>query len=247
MEQAESVRILRTTYTETSLDAELVQCRSMRAWQHLVKRTEYCSDYMQRSKAILHSRNSAFPTVYSGKARGTNRGDTTDLRLMTSTCYTSAEPGPVTPTERLNLIPAITTAPWLDGFDLSLPELYWRKNLGAICKGIWPTNNGANMDKHLVDIQSFWISLPEGATTKAIPRPVLDYWRQKYAHKLFGLFPHAEVLAASKKAQDRLRRLGIDFVGCGAVTKPGCNFKDIKDSWPRTGKLISELLKQDDG
>jgi len=171
--------------------------------------------------------------------RGYNGPAPDDVHVL----YVSAEPGPVTPTERLNLLPAITAAPWLDGFDLSLPEHYWRKNLESICKSIWPNDTVANMDKHLGGMQSFWISLPEGATTKAIPRPVLDYWRQKYAHRLFGLFPHAVVLAAGKKAQDRLRRLGIDFVGCGAVTKPGCNFKNVKDSWPRAGKQISDLLK----
>jgi hypothetical protein len=100
------------------------------------------------------------------------------------------------------------------------------------------------MDSHLGGMQSFWVSLPEGATTKSIPRPVLDYWRVKYAYRLFGLFPNAVVLAAGGKAQERLRRLGIDFVGCGAVTKPGCNFKKVKDSWSRAGKTICEQLKQ---
>ena len=103
------------------------------------------------------------------------------------------------------------------------------------------------MDRHLGGMQSFWISLPEGATTKAISKPVLDYWRQHYAHRLFGLFPHAVVLAAGGKAQERLRRLGIDFIGCGAVTKPGCNFKKVKESWPVAGKAIKDLLQQMSG
>ena len=158
--------------------------------------------------------------------------------------YISAEPGPVTPTERLNLIPAITTGPWIDGFDLRLQEHYWRKNLEVICGSIWPENTVENMDKHLGGMQSFWISLPDGATTKAIPRPVLEYWRQHYAHRLFALFPHAVVLAAGGKAQERLRRLGIDFIGCGAVTTPGCNFKKVKDSWPVAGQGIRDLLQQ---
>lgn len=156
--------------------------------------------------------------------------------------YISAEPGPVTPIERHSLIPAITTGPWIDGFDLNLPEHYWRKNLQVICNSIWPENTVEQMDKHLGGMQSFWISLPEGATTKAIPRPVLDYWRQHYSHRLIDLFPHAVILAAGNKAQERLRRLGIDFIGCGAVTKPGCNFKKVKDSWPLAGKSIKDLL-----
>ena len=73
---------------------------------------------------------------------------------------------------------------------------------------------------------------------------MLDYWRQKYAHRLFGLFPRAVVLAAGGKAQTRLRQLGIGFVKCGAVTKPGCNFPSVKESWARAGKAIFELLKQ---
>ena len=174
--------------------------------------------------------------------RGYNGPAPEDVEVL----YVSAEPGPVTPTERLNLIPAITNAPWLDGFDLYLQEHYWRKNLKVICDSIWPTDTVANMDKHLGGMQSFWISLPEGATTKSIPRPVLDYWRQHYAHRLFGLFPDAVVLAAGLKAQDRLKRLGIDFVGCYAVTLPGSNTKKNKDSWPVAGKAISNLLKEVD-
>jgi len=158
--------------------------------------------------------------------------------------YVSAEPGPVTATERLNLMPAITTGPWIDGHNLSLNEHYWRKNLVKICSYIWPEKTVEHMDRHLGGMQSFWVSLPEGATTKSIPKPVLEFWRLKYAHKLFGLFPHAVVLAAGGKAQERLRRLGVDFIGCGAVTKPGCNFKKVKESWPRAGKEISAFLKQ---
>jgi len=91
--------------------------------------------------------------------RGYNGPAPEDVEVL----YVSAEPGPVTPTERLNLIPAITNAPWLDGFDLYLQEHYWRKNLKVICDSIWPTDTVANMDKHLGGMQSFWISLPEGA------------------------------------------------------------------------------------
>jgi len=47
--------------------------------------------------------------------RGYNGPPPDDVHVL----YVSAEPGPVTPTERLNLLPAITAAPWLDGFDLS--------------------------------------------------------------------------------------------------------------------------------
>jgi hypothetical protein len=47
---------------------------------------------------------------------------------------------------------------------------------------------------------------------------------------------------AGKKAQDRLRRSGIAFIGCGAVTKPGCNFKNVRESWPVAGRAIAELL-----
>jgi hypothetical protein len=175
--------------------------------------------------------------------RGYNGPPPEDVQVL----YVSAEPGPVTPTERLNLIPAITNAPWLDGFDLNLQEHYWRKNLEVICESIWPTDTVANMDTHLGGMQSFWVSLPEGATTKAIPRPALDYWRQHYAHRLFGLFPDAVVLAAGLKAQKRLKRLEIDFIGCGAVTKPGCNFKKVKESWPVAGKAISDLLNHAGG
>ena len=125
--------------------------------------------------------------------------------------------------------------------------VFGRKNLMEICSHIWSEDTAKQMDRHLGGMQSFWVSLPEGATTKSISRPVLDYWRQKYAHRLFGLFPHAVVLAAGGKAQERLRRLGIDFIGRGAVTKPGCNFKKVKDSWPRAGTEIADLLRQVDG
>jgi hypothetical protein len=172
--------------------------------------------------------------------RGYNGPSPEDVQVL----YVSAEPGPVTPTERLNLIPAITNAPWLSGFDLSLQEHYWRKNLEVICESIWPTDTVENMDKHLGGMQSFWISLHEGATTNAIPKPVLDYWRQHYAHRLFGLFPHAVVLAAGLKAQKRLDQLNIKYISCGAVTRPGCNFKTVKDSWPVAGKEIKDLLQQ---
>lgn len=175
--------------------------------------------------------------------RGYNGPAPEDVQVL----YVSAEPGPVTPTERLNLIPAITNAPWLDGFDLSLQEHYWRKNLEVICSSIWPENTVEQMDKHLGGMQSFWIYLPEGATTDAIPKPVMDYWRQHYAHRLFGLFPHAVVLAAGLKAQKRLDQLNIKYISCGAVTRPGCNFKTVKDSWPRAGNAISDLLRQPTG
>ena len=110
--------------------------------------------------------------------------------------YVGAEPGPVTATERQNFMPAINTVPWIDGHDLIFNEHYWRKKLLVICSYIWPENIINHMDNHLGGMHYFWISLPEGSTTKSIPRPVLEYWRKKYARRLFGLFPDAIVLAA---------------------------------------------------
>ena len=172
--------------------------------------------------------------------RGYNGPAPEDVQVL----YVSAEPGPVTPTERLNLTPAITNTPWLDGFDLSLQEHYWRKNLVTICESIWTENTVEQMNSHLGGMQSFWVSLPEGATTNAIPKAVLEYWQQHYAHRLFGLFTNAVVLAAGLKAQKRLDQLNVKYISCGAVTRPGCNFKTVKDSWPIAGRTIKGLLQQ---
>jgi hypothetical protein len=112
-----------------------------------------------------------------------------------------AEPGAVTPTERQNLLPAISHGPWIEGFDLGSQEYYWRRHLGELCIHIWPEGTEDHMYAHLGKSNTFWMSLRPGAQTRPVPREPLQYFLRTYLTRFLALFPDAIILAAGGKAQ----------------------------------------------
>lgn len=153
-----------------------------------------------------------------------------------------AEPGPITPTEALNLLPAINHDDWIGDYDLHLQEHYWRDNLRMLCSHIWPRDTEANMYKNLGGSCTFWMSLPHGSSTDTVPREIVNYFLKTYFGEFLALFKNAIILAAGGKAKDRLKKFGVEFVGCWAFTRPGCNQQKAKDSWRDAGIAIAQKI-----
>ncbi len=153
-----------------------------------------------------------------------------------------AEPGAITPTEALHLLPAITYDEWIGRFDLRLQEHYWRANLRELCSHVWPEDTEAQMTARLAGSCTFWMSLPPGAQTDAIPRELLRYFSSKYLGRLLALFPDAVILAAGGKARDRLQTMGVAFEECWAFTRPGSNRREAHESWRVAGLAVARKL-----
>ena len=151
-----------------------------------------------------------------------------------------AEPG--APSRAVHLSRTVAYSDWLAGYDLQLPDHYWRANLLQLCRYIWPSDTEAKMVKHLAGSCTFWMSLPEGGQTKPVPGALINYFSEHYLRRFLALFTNAVVLAAGKKAHERLTKLGIPHESCWAFTRPGCNQKMARDSWREAGSAIRETL-----
>ncbi len=154
-----------------------------------------------------------------------------------------AEPGPITPTEADNLLPAISHTDWIGDYDLRLQEHYWRENLLAFCRAIWPENTQSCMYRYLGGSCTFWMSLPHGSTTDTVPMELVDYFLNSYLKPFLAQFPNATMVAAGGKSSQRLNRLGVPHEKCWAFTRPGCNRQEARDSWARVGAIIAEYEK----
>ncbi len=115
---------------------------------------------------------------------------------QTKVLFLMAEPGAITPTEAMNLGPAINHEDWLGTYNLRLQEHYWRANLRELCRHIWPVHTERNMYEHLGGSCTFWMSLPRGSQTKSIPAQLLNFFLTKYLRRFLALFPQAVILAA---------------------------------------------------
>lgn len=154
-----------------------------------------------------------------------------------------AEPGAITPTEAHQLLPAVQHSPWLDDFDLTLQEHYWRANLRELCKSVWPQDTDSNMNAYLGGSCTFWMSLPPGKQTRQVPRELLDYFGRTYLRRLLGLFPHAVIVAAGAKASERLRDMGVPFESCSAFTRPESNKPRARASWRQVGEVVARRIE----
>lgn len=155
-----------------------------------------------------------------------------------------AEPGPITKTEARNLLKAIAHDDWIGTYDLRLQEHYWREHLRTFCRYIWPENTERNMYDHLAGSCTFWMSLPHGSTTDAVPLELIDYFSKTYLNRILALFPDVIIVAAGAKSRDRLKRAGVPHEYCWAFTRPGCNQRKAKESWRDVGTAIREKLNR---
>lgn len=153
-----------------------------------------------------------------------------------------AEPGAITPSERLHLLPAIAHAPWVGTHDLSAPEHYWRANLRELCSHIWPDETEAEMNRSVGASCTFWMSLPPGAQTRDVPADLVKFFNQTYLRRLIALFPSAVLIAAGGKAQRRLTAANVTFIGCSALTRPESNKPKARESWRRGGLAVAAKL-----
>lgn len=153
-----------------------------------------------------------------------------------------AEPAPITPSEASSLLPAVNHDDWFTGYDLNLQEHYWRGNLELFCNGIWPNDTRDHMRKYLAGTCAFWMSLPHGSATKDIPARLLRFFEQIYLRPLMAHFDQAVVVAAGRKASDRLKRIGVDHIHCSAFTLPESNKPRAKKSWADQSVVTRALL-----
>lgn len=174
--------------------------------------------------------------------------------------FLMAEPGAPTKTEKEcrekdpeHAAQPVNHEEWLAPYrdKIKNQEHYWRENLRALCRHIWPDETEANMYRYLGGSCTFWMSLPEKQTTP-VPRDLEDYFLKNYLRRFLQLFPNAVLLAAgSTKPRTRLERLKrlahaeFQFECCWAFTKPACTiFKQrAEDSWRQTGRSIRSKLE----
>ena len=65
---------------------------------------------------------------------------------------------------------------------------------------------------------------------------------QRFLRPQLALFPRATVVALGRKAQGRLRRVGVtEFHSAFAVAPPGCNMPGARESWRRVGAMVRSL------
>jgi hypothetical protein len=190
-----------------------------------------------RFKDLCESHGLPWAPEEGFEPRGYNGPDPAEVRVL----YVSAEPGPITEEEKLDLLPAVTQHSWME-FDTRQSQHYWRENLFSLCQSIWPEDTAENMDKYLAGAQAFWMSPPSGDATAKISRELEDYFSEKYFYRLLDMMPNAVVLAAGGKAQERLKRMGVDYVKCASFMRPGCNADKNKATWPIAGLMIRESL-----
>lgn len=179
------------------------------------------------------------PRWYTGPASG-------NVKVL----LVMAEPGAISDTEAINLLPAVnssTSVRWYSNHNLKLNEHYWRANLLTLCESIWPTDTEQCMDEQLGGTCAFWMSLPKGKQTAAVPRRLETYFSEQYFRRLLSLSGNPVIIAAGRKASDRLRRYGVAHLHCWALTKPGSYRKAAKSSWIDTGEKVRRILLSSEG
>jgi hypothetical protein len=78
----------------------------------------------------------------------------------------------------------------------------------------------------------------------SVPVRVSRACGNRYLLQQLAKFPTALVVALGGKAQRRLRDLGVTtFLAAGAVAPPGCNRKEIRDSWLRIPEALVRRKK----
>ena len=155
-----------------------------------------------------------------------------------------AEPAPISATEESHLLPAVTTVNWLEGYNFKLPEHYWRLNVQALFREMWPDETSGMMNKHVGGTCAFWMSLPHGKTTLAVPRELEAFFVESYLLKILAMCANTELIAAGGKASARLSRYNIPHHKCWAFTRPGCNRAEAKRSWRRLGQELRQRARR---
>lgn len=86
--------------------------------------------------------------------------------------------------------------------------------------------------------ESLLCSAPEeGGSVKA------SSWRAcsaRYLKPQLDVLSQAFVVALGRKAQSRLKSIGIPFFEAGAAAPPGCNFPGARDSWRQAAMTLRE-------
>lgn len=159
--------------------------------------------------------------------------------------FLMAEPSPVGP-ESGQTGPPITSNLWIEPGTSLGPENYWVENFRKLCSHIWPEGTDSQMNRHVGASCTFWMSLPHGKSTTAVPAPLVAYFMREYLQPFLALFPNAVILAAGSKAHHRLAKLDVEFESCWAFTRPGCNKKGARDSWEKAGLSIRRTLRERD-
>jgi hypothetical protein len=152
-----------------------------------------------------------------------------------------AEPAPISKTEENHLLPAVDAVNWLDGYNFKMQEHYWRLNVKALFREIWPEETSMMMNRHVGGTCAFWMSLPHGKTTLAIPRELEAFFIEKYFLEVLALCAKSELIAAGSKASARLSRYAIPHHKCWAFTRPGCNRTEAQTSWRLLGQSLRAL------
>jgi hypothetical protein len=115
----------------------------------------------------------------------------------------------------------------------------YEKNPRDFLELVWPDATYAGRMTQAIVTNSFWMQ----AHVSGGPVPAQaakDFG--PYLKTLISLFPNAIVVAAGKKASDRCHWAGIPAIHMGALTPPGSNRAQTRETWKHAAEDIKKRL-----
>ena len=111
----------------------------------------------------------------------------------------------------------------------------FHRNIRHILKLCWPDSD---CDEQL---RRTWITESVLCSAKkeggSVPAEVSKACRTRYLEKQLRLFPNAVVAALGRKAANRLA--GLPVIVAGSAAPPGCNRREVRDSWQPIANAVS--------
>ncbi len=111
------------------------------------------------------------------------------------------------------------------------PSDQFARNIRTILNMAWP---GLSLEEQM---RMTWLT--ESVLCSAaveggrVPLVIEGECADRYLLRQLALFPDARIVALGNKAQGRLARIGVPFVGAWAAAPPGCNRREAPESWKR--------------
>ena len=124
------------------------------------------------------------------------------------------------------------------GFAFKSGKDHFHRNVRLILDMCWPGEPLETQLRRTWLTESVLCSAEQEGGT--VPRISTLACGEIYLKKQLALFPTALVVALGKKAQARLRGIGVrDFLPAFAAAPPGCNFKGATESWSKIAQVVS--------
>jgi hypothetical protein len=119
-----------------------------------------------------------------------------------------------------------------DGKDL------FHRNIRHIMQLCWPNKSFAEHMRLTWMTESVLCSAEKEAGS--VPARIAAVCRKHYLKKQLALFPNALIVTLGLKAANRLA--GRQFIAAGAAAPPGCNRKEVRESWNEVAREIQRRM-----